>query len=90
MSGAGSPEEVLDGLRSILRGMNLEHEVGSDTHIRRDLDLDSLRRIELVIEVENRFRVRLEPEDEEDVETLGDLADVVRRRAGERGDDADA
>lgn len=90
MSGAGSPEEALDGLRSILRGMNLEHEVGPDTHIRRDLDLDSLRRIELVIEVENRFRVRLEPEDEEDVETLGDLADVVRRRAGERGDDADA
>lgn len=80
-----SPDEVLDGLRAILRGMGLEHEVGRDTHIRRDLDLDSLRRIELVIEVENRFRVRLEPEDEEDVETLGDLADVICRRAGARG-----
>lgn len=90
MNGSGSAEETLDGLREILRGMHLEHEVGRDTHIRRDLDLDSLRRIELVIEVENRFRVRLEPEDEEDVETLGDLADVVHRRAGEREGDADA
>ena len=85
MSEVVSPNEVLEGLRAILRGMNLEHDVGRGTHIRRDLDLDSLRRIELVIEVENRFRVRLEPEDEEGVETLGDLADVIRRRAGARG-----
>lgn len=90
MSEVVSPEEALDGLREILRGMDLEPEVGPDTHLRRDLDLDSLRRIELVIEVENRFRVRLEPEDEEDVETLGDLADVIRRRAREREVDADA
>lgn len=79
------PEHVLAGLREILRGMGVEHEAARDTHIRRDLDLDSLRRIELVIEVENRFRVRLEPEDEAEVETLGDLTDVIRRRAGEDG-----
>lgn len=90
MTGVGSPEEVLDGLREILRDMDIRHEVGRDTHIRRDLDLDSLRRIELVIEVENRFRVRLEPEDEEDVEALGDLVDVICRRASEREEDADA
>lgn len=87
MSDVVRPEEVLDGLRAILRGMDIEHEVGRDAHIRRDLDFDSLRRIELVIEVENRFRLRLEPEDEEDIETLGDLADVIHRRALERRDE---
>lgn len=90
MSEIVSPDEALDGLRDILRGMGLDHDVECDTHIRRDLDLDSLRRIELVIEVENRFRVRLEPEDEAEVETLGDLAEVIRRRAGGREAAADA
>lgn len=88
MSEAMSPEQVLDGLRDILRGMGVEHEAVFGTHVRRDLDLDSLRRIELLIEVENRFRVRLAPEDEAEVETLGDLTEVIRRRRSEGRADA--
>jgi acyl carrier protein len=30
--------------------------------------------------VENRFRVRLDEEDEAAIETVGDLVDVVRRK----------
>ncbi|MFO7587845.1 MAG: acyl carrier protein [Gemmatimonadota bacterium] len=82
-------EEILAGLREILRErMGVERPLGKETRVLADLELDSLRRIELLIEVENRFRVRLEPEDEEDVRTLGDLARVVavRRSAGASSD----
>lgn len=80
-----SDETILAGIREILEDMDA-HSAGEriplsrDVHLVRDLDFDSLKRIELVIRIENEFRVRLEPEDEEEITTLGDLVDVVRRR----------
>jgi len=80
-----SDETILAGIREILEDMDVHSAeeripLSRDVHIVRDLDLDSLKRIELVIRIENEFRVRLEPEDEEEITTLGDLVDVVRRR----------
>jgi acyl carrier protein len=45
-----------------------------------DLGLDSLRRLVLAAEVENRFRVALAPEDEARIATVGDLAAVVEEK----------
>ena len=45
-----------------------------------DLGLDSLRRLVLAAEVENRFRVALAPEDEARIATVGDLARVVEEK----------
>lgn len=80
-----SDETILAGIREILEDMDAHSAderipLSRDVHLVRDLDLDSLKRIELVIRIENEFRVRLEPEDEDRVTTLGDLVDVVRRR----------
>jgi acyl carrier protein len=33
----------------------------------------------MAVEVENRFRIRLDPEIEAEIETIGDLVDVVGR-----------
>lgn len=54
--------------------------------LRRDLplvetfSLDSLRQLTLVIELENRFRVKLDDLDEESLVTVGDVVDVLRRK----------
>jgi acyl carrier protein len=52
-----------------------------------DLALDSIRLLTLAIEVEDRFRVCLDEEDEAEIRTLGDLADTVARKLeeGENG-----
>jgi acyl carrier protein len=74
------PDEVLAGIENVAR----EH-VDFDGHLRRemrlveDLELDSLGALTLAVEVENRFRIRLEPEVEAEIETVGDLVDVVGR-----------
>ena len=73
-------EHILDGIRAVLNELEVECVVSPETHVREDLDLDSLQRIELVIGVENRFRVRLGPEDEEQIDRVGDLVDVIRER----------
>ena len=73
-------EHILEGIRAVLNELEVKCVVSSETHVREDLDLDSLQRIALVIGVENRFRVVLGPEDEEQINRVGDLVDVIRER----------
>lgn len=44
-----------------------------------DLELDSITALTLVVEIENRFRIRLTPADEARIETVGDLVQAVER-----------
>jgi acyl carrier protein len=43
-----------------------------------DLELDSIRALTLAVEVENRFRIRLDPETESRIATIGDLVAAIR------------
>lgn len=73
-------EQILDGIRQVVGELRVAYPVGLGTHVLNDLELDSLQHMALVIEIENRFRVRLEPEDEAGIATIGDLVQVIRRR----------
>lgn len=53
----------------------------------RDLALDSLELTVLVVELEDRFRVRLDAGDAGEETTLGDLARLVAARARARAPD---
>ena len=44
-----------------------------------DLELDSLRALTLAVEVENRFRICLQPENEARISTVGDLVREIER-----------
>lgn len=49
-----------------------------ETRLVEDLQLDSIRLLTLAIEIENRFRLRIEPAEEAGVRTLGDLVAIVQ------------
>lgn len=51
-----------------------------DLRLIEDLGLDSISLLALVVEVENHFRVALEPEDEAGIERVGDLVDAIASR----------
>lgn len=55
----------------------------------RDLALDSMELLVLVVELEDRFRVRLEAGDAGEAATLGDLARLVAARAQARIDEGE-
>jgi acyl carrier protein len=76
-------ERILDGIRQAVRELEVPYPVELDTHVLNDMELDSLQLIALVVEIENRFRVCLEPEDEARIATIGDLVEVIRRRLPE-------
>ncbi len=54
--------------------------LAEEMRIQTDLGLDSLRAMALIVEIENRFEIVLEPEDEARLETIGDLIDLVIER----------
>jgi acyl carrier protein len=87
VSGGERREEILHILRGIeevaREHLDLTDEAGRprvlspDLRLVEDLALDSIQLLTLAVEVENRFEICMDPEDEEGIETVGDLADVV-------------
>ena len=77
------PEEadVLAGVLDVARAhLDWTGPVSRDMPLVETFNLDSLRQLTLVIEIENRFRIRLDDEDEAALSTVGDLLDVIRRK----------
>lgn len=65
---------ILADLRRILREqLRVSAPIELDTDVQRDLQLDSVRLLALVVELENHFEVCFEPGDEEGISTVGDL-----------------
>ncbi len=88
MMGAES-DRTAAGLLAEIEAVAREHvgfegTLARDQRLVEDLRLDSVKALTLVVELENRFRVCLEPEDEAGIVTVGDLERVLgdRIRAG--------
>jgi len=73
--------EILEGVKQVLREhLAVRDEVHAETHLAKDLALDSLKQLTLVVEIENYFKICFDPGDEEGVRTLGDVVLLVAQR----------
>lgn len=85
-----SDEQIFDGIQDVMRRhLRLDIPLRPETDVLRDLCLDSVQRLTLIVELENHFRICFEPGDAEGVSTLGDVTALIRDRL-EAGDDAEA
>lgn len=74
--------EIYDGVVAVAREhLEWRLPLAPEMRLVEDLRLDSIRLLTLAVEVENRFRVRLD-EDEAGIVTVADLVAAVRRRLG--------
>ena len=60
--------------------LGLTEAVALDSRLVEDLQLDSIRLLTLAIEIENRFHVRIAPDEEAGVRTIGDLVALVQSK----------
>ena len=75
-------ETFLEVERILRKRLHADERLLPETNLVADLGLDSLRQLELVVELENHFEVCLEEGDEEGIETVADLLAVLRSRLG--------
>jgi acyl carrier protein len=73
---------ILEGVRQVFADELAIHDLTEDTHLLRDLKLDSLQQLTLVVELENRFRIAFEDDDEAGIERVGDIVDLLARLLG--------
>jgi acyl carrier protein len=77
--------EVLDRIREHL-ATELEVDadrIGEDTRFKEDLEADSLDLVELVVELEDSYGVRIPDEEAVKILTVGQAADFVAAHAAE-------
>ncbi|MEO8275166.1 MAG: acyl carrier protein [Thermoanaerobaculia bacterium] len=73
--------EIEAGILAVAREhLGYEGDFEPQLRLVEDLGFDSLKLVTLAAEVENRFRITLEPDEESAIATLGDLATILAQK----------
>ncbi len=72
-------EEVFERVKEVLVGqLGIdETKITDEASFQKDLDADSLDLVELIMELEDRFGVKIPDEDAEKITTVGQAVDYV-------------
>ncbi len=79
---AASREEIYEQVKGVLvQQLGIEEsEITEEASFQEDLDADSLDLVELIMELEDEFGVKISDEDAEGIQTVGQAVDYISTR----------
>ena len=78
---ASSREEIFDRIKEVLvEQLGVDGaDVSDDASFQEDLDADSLDLVELIMELEDQFAVKISDEDAQGIQTVGQAVDYIQQ-----------
>ena len=81
---AASREEVFERVKEVLKeqlGVE-EDQITEEASFQDDLDADSLDLVELIMELEDQFGIKISDEEAQKIGTVGEAVDYVMQHGG--------
>ncbi len=74
-------QKVMDILKSYVKDPSLLEKATPDTHIIKDLKVNSARLVDIIIKFEDVFGMTIEDDDADRVATIGDAVSLIQQKA---------
>jgi acyl carrier protein len=78
---AASRDEIYSQVKTVLveqLGID-EDEITEEASFQEDLDADSLDLVELIMELEDQFEIKISDEDAQSIQTVGNAVDYIAK-----------
>ena len=73
-------ENIIETIKKYVKDLSLLETITDETHLIKDLKINSARLVDIVIRFEDVFDIEIDDDDVDRIRTIGDITAVVQKK----------